>query len=357
MPSAAVGGTRDKRRRRKTAFRFPSGTAPVMLELTSPKYIACVQEVADRRAGRQFTSMFHVAGYRLSILSSKIGTVRTDVRANAPVGAGPASPTSDKHAALKLKLAPPVSSRLAVVLSVAVDCPRPLVALPPTVAHIALHTIHSFWISTVDAGRTRRIFGPDECDQLELNLTSTMLRSATNTSPKRAESGKITSSLWSAELTAMRTGDVEGHASLALGSSMFAGDTVTVRHHICFRVRYAFASTNAHRLRRQWFTRACSSTVARAVAVFVRSAGLQSCDRLYCSSQVGDYELQLIDRHGGQCQFGESAAEGAEPGFPTRGSDLIRSEYPLLVLHCNIKLTRVSVEQATDAMWDQLFED
>ena len=92
---------------------------------------------------------------------------------------------------------------------------------------------------------------------------------------------------------------------------------------------------------------------------------------------AGDYELQLVDRVGLSCGFGRPLTqahsqcsgvstttvagstepapappladdeEAGEPGF-------IVSDYPLLLLQCEIKLTRLTVEGAEDALWASL---
>jgi|EP01044_Picomonas_judraskeda_P008462 hypothetical protein len=103
--------------------------------------------------------------------------------------------------------------------------------------------------------------------------------------------------LWRVELSVMRTGEHEAHASLPLGDSAAANEAVV----------------------------------------------------------VGDYEVQVMERVAPLCTK-DGVAATAGGGWPP-GASLVLTEYPLLMWHVRLQLRRLGEAEsslAEDALWDSL---
>lgn len=256
----------------------------------------------------------HIAGHRVRVLTAVARkTDPTQVVLHSGGASAPLSPPQQGGA----------DSASAVDVTVAIDKP---LQLPPALAALPVglplpHLDHTssrdIWLSTSSAASARWGCGTAD-DALELVLSANPYRvvqppegSGPSTNPELGSTGDPW--LWRVELSLLRTGEHEAHASLSLGG-------------------------------------AAGAAVNEAVV-------------------VGDYEIQVVERVAPLCTLDGAAArrqqqqhEGAEGAASMMqqqqlDESLVLTEYPLLIWHMRLQLRRLGDQEssnAEDAMWDSL---
>ncbi len=241
----------------------------------------------------------HIAGHRLRVLTAFAHKVDpTQVILHSGGASAPLSPPQQGGA----------SSASVVEVTVAIDKP---VCLPPALAalpvglalpHVDHGSAREIWLSSSSLVSSRWGCGDAE-DALELSLCTTPYRviaprdgsSGPSTNPELGSTGDPW--MWRVELSVMRTGEHEAHASLPLGG-----------------------------------------------AAAVNEATL-----------VGDYEVQVMERVAPLCTLDcVSSTEGEDKELH---ASLVLTEYPLLMWHVHLQLRRlgeVESSLAEDALWDSL---
>jgi hypothetical protein len=209
-------------------------------------------------------------------------------------------------------LSPPqqggASSASAVDVTVAIDKP---VQLPPALAglpvdlalpHVGRGSAREFWLSGSSLTSSRWGCG-DADDALEVSLGTMPYRVAApndgaspSTNPELGSTGDPW--VWRVELSVMRTGEHEAHATLPLGGA----------------------------------------------------------DAVNEASVVGDYEVQVMERVAPLCTLDCTSALEEEKDQQMHAS-LVLTEYPLLMWHVRLQLRRLGEAEsslAEDALWDSL---
>jgi hypothetical protein len=174
----------------------------------------------------------HIAGHRVRVLSAT--PRKTDPTQVVLHSGGTSAP-----------LTPPQQSAAdqgsAVDVSVAIDTPLqlpeslafPSIGQPPLrLPHIDTETSRELWLSTSSLGSTRWGCGGSTADALELVLSATphgVAQPAGGPPPTNPELGSTGDPWWwKVELSLLRTGEHEAHASLPLGCAEAVGASVYV---------------------------------------------------------------------------------------------------------------------------------